>query len=76
FGGPSVTGVQELLIFDKWGGLIHQSGTAQSEFRAAWDGRQTGTGKPAPTGVYLYTAGIELVTGEVVRRSGSVTLVR
>ncbi|MEM6262121.1 MAG: PKD domain-containing protein [Bacteroidota bacterium] len=62
FGNP------QLHIFNRWGRVIYQGA-------GPWDGR-TETGRDAPEGVYTYTWQANGPEGRVIRRSGTVTVVR
>jgi gliding motility-associated-like protein len=57
-------------IYNRWGQLVFETNTKN----VGWDGNFQG--KPQPMDAYAYTLEAELVTGERVRRSGSITLVR
>jgi gliding motility-associated-like protein len=76
FGGFEVVSIQNLKIFDRWGGLIFSSDTIgpNDVNRSGWDG--TSEGKTMDAGTYLYTMLVEFVDGEVVLLSGSFTLIR
>lgn len=57
-------------IYNRWGQLVFETGAKNT----GWDGNFQG--KPQPMDAYAYTLDAELVTGEKVRKSGSITLVR
>ncbi|HMP91697.1 MAG TPA: PKD domain-containing protein, partial [Phnomibacter sp.] len=57
-------------IYNRWGQLMFET----SDVRRGWDG--TFKGKPQPMDAYGYTLEAEFVSGERVKRSGSITLVR
>lgn len=59
-----------MSIYDQWGGLIFKS-TNQS---AGWDG--TYKGKAQPVGVYVYYVEATLNDGEVIKRKGTINLLR
>lgn len=61
---------EELFIYDRWGELIHHS-TQDDLF---WDGRFNG--ENAIEGVYVYLLLGTCVTGEEIKESGSLTLIR
>jgi gliding motility-associated-like protein len=60
------------VMFNRWGEVVF---TARSK-KEGWDG--TVNGKPAPAGVYTWTATYESVLqpGKVIEQRGSVTLIR
>jgi gliding motility-associated-like protein len=60
----------EFTIYDRWGEKIFES----RDLAVGWNGEYKG--KPMDQGVYVYTAIIELLSGEVITRKGNVTLVR
>jgi gliding motility-associated-like protein len=59
-----------MSIYDQWGGLLFKS-TNQS---AGWDG--TYKGKAQPVGVYVYYVEATLNDGEVIKRKGTINLLR
>lgn len=60
----------ELLLFDRWGGLIHTWRSGDP----AWDG--TYNNVPCPIGIYAYLVTASFANGEERRRTGHVALVR
>ena len=64
---PQVAGILRWQVFDRWGTELW---AYDPRFNKAW------TGGAAGAGVYVYSISLQLVTGEIVERSGSVTLVR
>jgi len=58
------------MVFNQWGEKIFES-TSQT---VAWDGSHSG--KPQPSGVYMYVCDITLNTGEKIQRKGAINLVR
>ena len=64
---PQVAGILRWQVFDRWGTEVW---AYDPRFNKAW------TGGAAGAGVYVYSISLQLVTGEIVERSGSVTLVR
>ncbi len=75
YAGAEVRQVRRLDIYDRWGGLVFR----REHFDAGvpplgWDGQWRG--REAPPGVYLYLLEVELTIGELVRKTGDVTLVR
>ena len=65
--GPQVASILRWQVFDRWGTELWAYDPQTNE---AW------TGGAAGAGVYVYTMSLRLVTGEIVERSGSVTLIR
>ena len=61
----------KLIIYNRWGELINES----TDINKGWDG--TFKNKTVPLGVYIYMlTGIIKDTGEQIKRTGSVTVVR
>ncbi len=60
----------DLQIFNRWGGLLFQSG----DKNIGWDG--TSKGAPMPNGTYVYRANITDFMGNKIVKSGSVVLIR
>lgn len=65
-------GVQRMVfrIFNRWGQLMFES----RDPRFGWDGNFKG--KPQPMDGYAYTLEADLINGESVRQSGSISLIR
>jgi len=65
-------GVQRMIfrIFNRWGQLVFES----RDPRVGWDGNFKG--KPQPMDGYAFTLEADLINGESIRKSGSITLVR
>jgi gliding motility-associated-like protein len=57
-------------IFNRWGQMVFES----NDPSAGWDGRFKG--KPQPMDVYAYTLDAELISGEKIKKSGSISLIR
>jgi gliding motility-associated-like protein len=57
-------------VFNRWGQLIFES----NDPKIGWDGRYNGADQPMD--VYGFTLDAELLTGEKMRKSGSITLIR
>ncbi|MEL6673639.1 MAG: LamG-like jellyroll fold domain-containing protein [Bacteroidota bacterium] len=60
-----------LFIFNRWGEKIKTLNSLQD----SWDGRSE-QGKPVPEGVYVYRLEAVLNGGILLRRSGTITLIR
>ena len=75
FGSSDVRIVNEFLIFDRWGELVHQAQDfAPGDFNAGWDG--TFKNKNMNPAVFVFFAKVTLVNGEEVILKGDVTLLR
>lgn len=75
FSGCAVLHIHELAIFDRWGMAVYSASSIPlDEATHAWDGYVNGT--MADTGVYTWTATIELVDGSREKLQGDVTLLR
>jgi len=74
YGGPTVSQIKELHIYNKWGELMHSAHNvpATDEY-IGWDGMHLG--KPAIQGAYAYIAIFDIVTGDEKIVKGTVTLV-
>lgn len=59
----------ELSIFDRWGSLIFYT-----DKKEVWDGTQSG--QPMPIATYVWTATITDISGQTLKRSGTVVLLR
>lgn len=57
-------------IYDRWGVLIAQGNSAT----ARWDG--TKNGQACPEGAYIFLLELEILSGEKLTRSGTITLLR
>lgn len=60
----------DLKVFNRWGQLVFTS----AERSKGWDGRYAG--KELPAGTYVYSLAALLKDGRIVRRNGTVTLIR
>jgi gliding motility-associated-like protein len=75
YAGPGARRVQELKIFNRWGGMVYEGQNFPPnapEF--GWDG--TFRGEPAQIGVYAYYAKVEFIDGIVVLFEGDIQVVR
>lgn len=61
-----------LRIFNRWGQLVFE--TIDPTLTECWDG--TYKGKPAMTGVYVYTLTVEFFDGNILEKTGNITLSR
>jgi len=60
----------DLIIIDRWGNLVFQTNSS-SEF---WDGSYKS--KLVNSGIYTYVISYSLTTGEQLKKSGNITLIR
>lgn len=75
FGGDEVIQIQQLSIFDRWGGVVFEgSNFPPNSPSQGWDGRRKG--KAVHAGVYAWFAKVEFADGAVVVFKGDVTLMR
>jgi len=75
FAGPGVRRIEELKIFNRWGGMVYESYDFQpNEPRLGWDG--TFKGEPAQVGVYAYYAKVLFIDGVSVLVEGDVQIAR
>ncbi|MEM1324163.1 MAG: gliding motility-associated C-terminal domain-containing protein [Bacteroidota bacterium] len=75
YADEQVAEVLKLQVFDRWGGLRHQSVRfLPNEARSGWDG--TAAGEPLASGVYVYQLWLRMANGRTVFRTGDVTLLR
>jgi gliding motility-associated-like protein len=57
-------------IYNRWGQEMY----ASTDFRTGWDG--TYQGRPAPVDTYVWILDGTDLTGKVIQRRGTVTLIR
>jgi gliding motility-associated-like protein len=75
FDGASVAGIEQVTILDRWGGVIFfQQHPPLENAVKLWDGTRNST--RAPAGVYTYALIVNVINGERLYKTGSVTLVR
>jgi len=70
YAGPEVAKVVSFEVYGRWGNKVFSS--VQSE--PTWSGDSAG--RPAPQGIYLWQAEVELLDGRRQRLKGEVSLVR
>ncbi len=72
---PNVEIVEELKVFNRWGAIVFENENfLPGDHQTGWDG--TFQEKPVPVGVYVYSAAVRFVDGEVIRYSGDVSVVK
>jgi gliding motility-associated-like protein len=77
YGGPALLQIDELQIFDRWGGLVYRGNNLPGGNDAnlsGWDG--TWNGKDMNLGVYVYLMRIRFVDGFLGLYKGDVTLLQ
>jgi hypothetical protein len=75
YGGAELEQIDLLRIFDRWGDLVFEGRNLSPNVpTAGWDGLNQG--QPAPQGVYIYMAEVQLANGEQEILWGEVTLIR
>ena len=75
FGGKTVTSIDNLQIYSRWGQLMYQTAHVfPDNFAIGWDGKFNGG--EAPVGVYIYQATVTYIDGRTELIKGDVTLVR
>ncbi len=73
--GAGITRIENLLIFDRWGNTLFESGEiAPNDPAAGWDG--TVAGKMALPGVYVFLAQCRSIDGSLIVKSGDLVLIR
>ena len=74
YGGPTVSGIKELYIYDTWGALMYSAhDVPANDDYIGWDG--TLRGKPVVQGVYPYIAIFKIVTGVEKTVTGTITVI-
>ena len=74
FGGPTVVNIREIAIYDRWGEMVYTATDAGiNETYEGWDGYFLGDKVIA--GAYAYIIDFDIVTGAVVTKTGTVTVV-
>lgn len=72
---PNVTEIEELMIFDRWGGLVFEKAAfLPNEPNIGWDG--SFRGKVQDKGIYTYVTKVRFLDQELVVYSGSISLIR
>lgn len=73
--GGEVAVIKHLMVMDRWGGLIYENqDLSPNNPENAWDGSKNG--KPIKVGTYVFYAEIELISGQILYKSGDVTILR
>lgn len=71
--GSSIVNINSLLIYDRWGNIVHSYDGLVSEYQG-WNG--TFNSDFAEIGVYTYIVKLGLVNNEEILKTGNVTLLR
>jgi len=72
---PNVEMVEELQVFNRWGAVVFENNNfVPNDVQSGWDG--TYQGEALRTGVYVYSAAVRFVDGEVIRYSGDVSILK
>ncbi len=74
YGGRALARVEELRVYDRWGGLVYQSEAPfpANDPQLGWDG--TLGGRRVNGGVYVYYAEVSYINGRTVGYRGDVTV--
>ena len=71
----NITAIEQVLIFDRWGGVLSESGNISTDNKVKlWDG-ETPRG-PAMPGMYVYFIKFRMADNSSGSVSGDVTLIR
>jgi len=72
---PNVEIVEELKVFNRWGAVVFENENfLPNDLQNGWDG--TYKEEPLNIGVYVYSAAVRFVDGNVIRYSGDVSIVK
>ena len=75
YSAGAVAEIEEMLIFDRWGELVHQARNIQPNSpQQGWDGNFKG--KPLNANVFVYFFRIRFLDGQTLIFKGDVTLIR
>lgn len=75
FGGPAVSEILRLQVFDRWGELIYEGENIPANVESAgWDG--TFRGQEMNNGIFVYFFEVRFIDGEVINYQGDITLLR
>jgi gliding motility-associated-like protein len=70
---PKVKGIvsMEIMIFNMWGNMVFRTDVLDTD---GWDGKING--EPASAGNYAYRVNLVSIDGEIIEKSGSLSLIR
>lgn len=72
---PSIVSeIEQLSIYDRWGGNIFEAQGIPAQESTGWDGKANGT--PMPPGVYTYMAKVRFIDGHSKQYAGDILLLR
>jgi len=80
FGGPAVSGIDNLKVFDRWGNLMYDGAPTLNSYQDGWDGLFNG--KEVNPGVYAWIAAIRFIDRDengqsvVLNYSGDITVLK
>jgi gliding motility-associated-like protein len=75
YAGLSVSTIEAIQVFDRWGGLVHERRNGlPNDHGFGWDGRKGG--RPLEAGVYSYRIELRLQTGAFVILFGELAIIR
>jgi hypothetical protein len=63
-------------IYNRWGNLIFDSSSFEEIATRGWNGDNKYTGKPEVNGVYTYTLEGKFNNGKILKKVGTITLIR
>jgi PKD repeat protein len=63
-------------ILNRWGNVLYETTTLSVAQNTGWDGKARGTGEMQALGVYTFMLKGKFLDGEVIQRTGSITLVK
>jgi len=77
--GQGVESLNSFRIFDRWGNLVFELENipAPTNIDMGWDGRKgSGPNTEVEQGVYVYTAEVRFVDGQIIKYKGGITLLK
>ncbi len=74
YGGPELTEVVSMKVFDRWGGLVYLAEHFPGDGSQGWDG--SFKGRQLNSGIFTFSIELEYLNGEHERRMGDVQLMR
>ncbi|MEM9824266.1 MAG: gliding motility-associated C-terminal domain-containing protein [Bacteroidota bacterium] len=71
----TVSAISSMRVFNRWGALVYEAREIPPNvIGLGWDGRRNG--ELMQSGVYTYLIELELLDGQILQRSGSITILR
>lgn len=75
FGGEEVSKILTLQVWSRWGEQVFSArDLLPNEEQSGWNGEFRG--RPMPAGVFLWTASVEFIDGQLTHYQGNVAIVR